>query len=149
MRLHQSHRPLKQDQPGNLMTGCFYLRVLTTYPVCPSRKHRSRFSRHSFPTLGLMGCIVTRSPSLVFYITIMPRSMSLDRVFIHDVHKHLNRIRNENHMYDATEIFRTLSGHKKESFMKLGFYLLSCFYYLYRCISPLPLPPSELTSELA
>lgn len=37
-------------------------------------------------------------------------------------------------MYDATEIFRTLSGHKKESFIKLGFYLLSFFYYLYRCV---------------
>jgi hypothetical protein len=35
-------------------------------------------------------------------------------------------------MYDATEIFRTLPGHKKESFIKLGFYLLSFFYYLYR-----------------
>lgn len=35
-------------------------------------------------------------------------------------------------MYDATEIFRTLSTHKKESFIKLGFYLLSFFYYLYR-----------------
>jgi hypothetical protein len=43
-----------------------------------------------------------------------------------------SRIRNKNHMYDATEIFRTLSGHKKESFIKLGFYLLSFFYYLYR-----------------
>jgi len=37
-------------------------------------------------------------------------------------------------MYDATEIFRTLSGHKKESFIKLGFYLVSFFYYLYRCV---------------
>ncbi|KIY50289.1 cornichon [Fistulina hepatica ATCC 64428] len=45
-----------------------------------------------------------------------------------------NKIRNKNHMYDATEIFRTLPGHKKESFMKLGFYLLSFFYYLYRMI---------------
>lgn len=45
-----------------------------------------------------------------------------------------NKIRNKNHMYDATEIFRSLSGHKKESFMKLGFYLLSFFYYLYRMI---------------
>ena len=40
-------------------------------------------------------------------------------------------------MYDATEIFRTLSGHKKESFIKLGFYLLSFFYYLYRYVSPI------------
>jgi len=45
----------------------------------------------------------------------------------------LHRIRNKAHMYDATEIFRTLSAHKKESFIKLGFYLLSFFYYLYRC----------------
>ena len=44
------------------------------------------------------------------------------------------RIRNKNHMYDATEIFRSLSGHKKESFIKLGFYLLSFFYYLYRYV---------------
>jgi hypothetical protein len=36
------------------------------------------------------------------------------------------------HVYDATEIFRTLPQHKKESFIKLGFYLLSFFYYLYR-----------------
>ena len=38
-------------------------------------------------------------------------------------------------MYDATEIFRTLPNHKKESFIKLGFYLLSFFYYLYRYVS--------------
>lgn len=42
------------------------------------------------------------------------------------------RIVNKNHMLDATEIFRTLDGHKKEAFFKLGFYLLSFFYYLYR-----------------
>ncbi len=46
------------------------------------------------------------------------------------------RIMSKNHMYDATEIFRTLSGHKKESFIKLGFYLVSFFYYLYRCVHP-------------
>jgi len=45
-----------------------------------------------------------------------------------------NKILNKTHMYDATEIFRTLSAHKKESFIKLGFYLLSFFYYLYRMI---------------
>ncbi|KZT00550.1 cornichon [Laetiporus sulphureus 93-53] len=46
----------------------------------------------------------------------------------------INKIRSKNHMYDATEIFRTLPNHKKESFVKLGFYLLSFFYYLYRMI---------------
>lgn len=43
-------------------------------------------------------------------------------------------------MYDATEIFRTLPGHKKESFFKLGFYLLSFFYYLYRYVTASPQP---------
>jgi len=46
------------------------------------------------------------------------------------------RIVNKNHMLDATEIFRTLDGHKKEAFFKLGFYLLSFFYYLYRWVFP-------------
>ena len=46
-------------------------------------------------------------------------------------------------MYDATEIFRTLPNHKKESFIKLGFYLLS-FYYLYRFVSS---PSSLLLSS--
>lgn len=27
-------------------------------------------------------------------------------------------------------------SHKKESFLKLGFYLLSFFYYLYRYVGP-------------
>ncbi|PPQ88460.1 hypothetical protein CVT25_011586 [Psilocybe cyanescens] len=45
-----------------------------------------------------------------------------------------NKIRNKAHMYDATEIFRSLSGHKQETFIKLGFYLLSFFYYLYRYV---------------
>lgn len=51
------------------------------------------------------------------------------------------RIRGKNHMYDATEIFRTLPAHKKESFIKLAFYLLSFFYYLYRFV-----PTSSLAS---
>ena len=40
-------------------------------------------------------------------------------------------------MYDATEIFRSLGGHKQETFIKLGFYLLSFFYYLYRSVPSL------------
>ncbi|CAO1633303.1 unnamed protein product [Sympodiomycopsis kandeliae] len=44
------------------------------------------------------------------------------------------KVTDKNHLLDATEIFRTLSGHKKECFIKLGFYLLSFFYYLYRMI---------------
>jgi len=37
-------------------------------------------------------------------------------------------------MLDATEIFRTLNRHKKESFIKLGFHLLMFFFYLYAMI---------------
>ncbi|WFD32277.1 Structural maintenance of chromosomes protein 5 [Malassezia sp. CBS 17886] len=44
----------------------------------------------------------------------------------------VNKIVNRTYLLDATEIFRTLMSHKKESFAKLGFYLLSFFYYLYR-----------------
>lgn len=46
----------------------------------------------------------------------------------------VNKVLNKNHMYDATEIFRTLGQHKKETFFKLGFYLITFFYYLYRMI---------------
>ena len=42
---------------------------------------------------------------------------------------------NKAHMFDATEIFRTLPKHQKEAHFKIGFYLLSFFYYLYRCVS--------------
>lgn len=48
-----------------------------------------------------------------------------------------NKIYNKNYLLDATEIFRTLSKHKKESFIKLGFHLLMFFYYLYRMIAAL------------
>ncbi|KAF4577082.1 hypothetical protein EYR40_009557 [Pleurotus pulmonarius] len=44
------------------------------------------------------------------------------------------KIQKNNHMFDATEIFRNIPDHKRESFIKLGFYLLSFFYYLYRMI---------------
>ncbi|KAK0252565.1 ER-derived vesicles protein ERV14 [Friedmanniomyces endolithicus] len=38
------------------------------------------------------------------------------------------------HLLDATEIFRKLNAHKKESFVKLGFHLLMFFFYLYSMI---------------
>jgi len=40
----------------------------------------------------------------------------------------VNKVLNNRTYYDATEIFRTLPIQKKESFVKLGFYLLSFFY---------------------
>ncbi|KAL2919788.1 hypothetical protein HK105_200705 [Polyrhizophydium stewartii] len=46
-------------------------------------------------------------------------------------------IANNRHMYDATEIFRTVNSQKREAFFKLIFYLISFFYYLYRMIEAL------------
>lgn len=49
----------------------------------------------------------------------------------------VNKILQKNYLLDATEIFRTLSKHKKESYLKLGFYLFLFFWYLYRMIMAL------------
>src|SRR6266478_543548 len=54
--------------------------------------------------------------------------------FIYTFADRINRVYCKSHMYDATEIFRTLPAHKKEGFIKLGFYLVSFFYYLYRYV---------------
>ena len=45
-----------------------------------------------------------------------------------------DRIIENQHLLDATEIFRKLNVHKKESFIKLGFHLLMFFFYLYSMI---------------
>ena len=47
---------------------------------------------------------------------------------------HIGRIFENQHLLDATEIFRKLNVHKKESFIKLGFHLLMFFFYLYSMI---------------
>ncbi|KAG4302316.1 hypothetical protein PCANB_001592 [Pneumocystis canis] len=49
----------------------------------------------------------------------------------------VNKIVTNQYTLDATEIFRTLSWHKKESFIKLSIYLLFFFFYLYLMISTL------------
>ncbi|KAI8901513.1 cornichon [Globomyces pollinis-pini] len=50
---------------------------------------------------------------------------------------HIHKVTNGRHRYDATEIFRTISVQKKESFIKLGFYLICFFFYLYKMIDAL------------
>ncbi|AET38596.1 cornichon family protein Ecym_3084 [Eremothecium cymbalariae DBVPG len=47
------------------------------------------------------------------------------------------KIYNKLQLLDATEIFRTLGKHKRESFLKLGFYLVMFFFYLYRLVMEL------------
>ncbi|KAJ1905502.1 hypothetical protein LPJ81_001893 [Coemansia sp. IMI 209127] len=46
----------------------------------------------------------------------------------------VSKVVNNRQFYDATEVFRTLSKHKRENFVKVGFYLICFFYYLYSMI---------------
>ncbi|THH30873.1 hypothetical protein EUX98_g3333 [Antrodiella citrinella] len=46
----------------------------------------------------------------------------------------VRKVLTNNYTFDATEIFRSLEEHKKESFAKLGFYLLCFLFYLYSMI---------------
>lgn len=50
---------------------------------------------------------------------------------------HYLRWSEKKHWHDPTEIFRKLPEHKREAIIKLAFYLLSFFYYLYRMIAAL------------
>lgn len=59
--------------------------------------------------------------------------------YVTPFHRSPSRVINKSYLLDATEIFRTLMTHKKESFVKLGFYLLSFFFYLYRYVPSLGL----------
>ncbi|KAJ1759227.1 hypothetical protein LPJ62_003530 [Coemansia sp. RSA 2167] len=49
----------------------------------------------------------------------------------------INKVVNSRQFYDATEVFRTLPKHKRENFVKVAFYLLCFFYYLYSMIMTL------------
>ncbi|CAD6565121.1 MAG: hypothetical protein ASARMPREDX12_005700 [Alectoria sarmentosa] len=51
------------------------------------------------------------------------------------------------HLLDATEIFRKLNVHKKESFIKLGFHLIMFFFYLYSMITAMALLGAEYASS--
>lgn len=46
----------------------------------------------------------------------------------------IKKIMDNGHLLDATEIFRKLNTHKRESFTKLGFHLVMFFFYLYSMI---------------
>lgn len=47
------------------------------------------------------------------------------------------KVMDKNTTLDATEIFRTVSKHQRESFFKLGAYLVLFFWYLFKLISTL------------
>jgi len=49
----------------------------------------------------------------------------------------MKKIFGNTHLLDATEIFRKLNVHKKESFIKLSFYLVMFLFYLYSMIAAL------------
>lgn len=63
------------------------------------------------------------------WLRIMSTSTTLSSYYLH---ANPSRVLNQRHMYDATEIFRTLGTHKTECFIKLAFYLVSFFFYLYK-----------------
>lgn len=132
MRLYQSHRSLQQTQPS-ISLHPVYDTSTDIHVVCPTRKHRTRIPNNPLSPLRSMVCIPPQPPSCLIQRQQVRLNLTLG-AFCGAGADASYRIRNKNHMYDATEIFRTLSGHKKESFMKLGFYLLSFFYYLYRYV---------------
>lgn len=43
----------------------------------------------------------------------------------------IRKIVNKQYQLDPTQIFRTVHGYKRETFVKLGFHLLLFFFYLY------------------
>lgn len=47
---------------------------------------------------------------------------------------HAYLVNSNEHMNDPTEIFPRLTRKKVEAFGKMGFFLLSFFYYLYRLV---------------
>ncbi|KAI8875845.1 cornichon [Backusella circina FSU 941] len=86
----------------------------------------NKLNQFVLPEMGLQAFVF-----VMFLVTGHWFSMLLNLpIFVFNVRKVMDNA----HMYDATEIFRTLSKHKKESFIKVGFYALCFFYYLYRMI---------------
>jgi len=48
---------------------------------------------------------------------------------------HVRRFLERRHVFEPADIFRHAPYRKRESFAKLGFFLLSFFYYLFRMVS--------------
>lgn len=115
-----------------VLSRAIYIRCL----VCASRAHSTRFRDDSLPNIGTMDSFPSKRAVVgLQHQQVRPRTLILCKSSQIDLLTLRScRIRLGNHMYDATEIFRTLPNHKKESFIKLGFYLLSFFYYLYRYV---------------
>lgn len=136
MRLHQPHRSLQQAQSSEdecvrASLGSALMHSPISFTVRSAGDVGACFLDTVLPAIWPMDSVPAKRPAS----RIQRQQVSL-RVACkkHSAHHYLEfgRIITKNHMYDATEIFRTLSGHKKESFIKLGLYLVSFFYYLYR-----------------
>jgi len=50
---------------------------------------------------------------------------------------HISRILSKKHLYDPTKVFTISQSEKKYLLIKMAFYMLSFFFYLFRCISSL------------
>jgi hypothetical protein len=130
------------------VTRTFGLMSTFRFLVCPTRiwsaclPHfvfpavRSMVGAHAEFTASSVQCPKVRqfpSPFTPIYSSHLSLFLANNIVDLVSFH----RVMSQSHVYDATEIFRTLPQHKKESFIKLGFYLISFFYYLYRYIRAL------------
>lgn len=123
VRLHQPHRPLQQTQPGGPEdTLPKQTRFLS--PTQPSSLYFRSVIQFVLPEMGAHAFL-----TLLFLLTGSWLALLLNLPLLG---YHIKKVMDQKHLYDPTEIFRTLPTHKKECFIKLGFYLLCFFYYLYR-----------------
>ncbi|RKF62574.1 ER-derived vesicles protein ERV14 [Erysiphe neolycopersici] len=90
---------------------------------------------HGFLTIlflinGYWIALILNLPMLIFNI----KKMNTSKMEMRANAGPSYRIHENAHLLDATEIFRKLNIHKKESFIKLGFHLVMFFFYLYSMI---------------
>ena len=88
-----------------------------------------RLNRVVVPEMAVHAAL---SVSLLLGMQLVSAALNLPLLAYH-VHRYLEG----RHVFEPTDIFRHLAYRKRESMVKLGFFLLSFFYYLYRMVSSL------------
>lgn len=79
-----------------------------------------------------MGLHLFLTVMFLFTLRLWPLAINLPLVVYHGQLYNERRFRLE-----PTDIFRQLPQRKREAFIKLGFYLLSFFFYLFRMVTAL------------
>ena len=110
--LHQPHRPLQQTQ----------------HLYCP-RSRRSRFSHLPLPHQRILDCAFVESPALsVERKEVCARLDHHNLIYLGSYSWFWTRIFENQHLLDATEIFRKLNVHKKVATLSFSIYPLSAKY---------------------